>query len=47
MKRKSMELEIFANDVTDKGLVSSLHTIHEAEHHQNKQPNQKIGRRPK
>ena len=25
MKRQSMELEIFANDVTDKGLISKIY----------------------
>ena len=46
-KRQPTEWEkIFANNATDKGLVSKIYK-HAAQYQEDKQPNQKMGRRPK
>ena len=49
MKRQPMEWEkIFATNVTDKGLISkNIQIAHTAQHLKNKEPSQKMGRRPK
>ena len=40
--------KIFTNDASGKGIsLQNLQTVHAAKYHQNKQPNQKMGRRPK
>ena len=47
-KRQPTEWEkIFANDVTNKGLVSKIYKQLIHLNIKNKQPNQKMGRRPK
>ena len=38
--------EIFANDVTNKGLISKIQTGHTAQYQRNNQPNEKMSRRP-
>ena len=44
-KRQPSEWEkIFVNEATDKGLISNIYA---APYQKNKQPNPKIGRRPK
>ena len=49
MKRQPPEWEkIFANEATDKGLISkNIPTAHADQYPKNKQPNQKMGKRPK
>ena len=49
MKRQCTEWEkIFANDVTNKGLISkNLETTHSAQYEKKQTPNQKMDRRPK
>ena len=49
MKRHPSEWEkIFANEATDKGLISkNIQAAHAAQYHKNKQPNPKMGGRPK
>ena len=49
MKRKSSEWEeIIAKEATDKGLISKIiQRVHAAQYYNNKQTNQKMGRRPK
>ena len=49
MKRQLSEWEkIFANEATDKGLISkNIQAAHAAQYQKNKQPNPKMGRRPK
>ena len=49
MKRQPMDREkIFANNVTDKGLISNIYKeLIELSIKKTKQPNQKMGRRPK
>ena len=43
-----MEWEkICADDATDKGLISKIYTVPTTKHQKSKQPNQKMGRRPK
>ena len=40
--------KIFANEATDKGLISkNIPTAHADQYPKNKQPNQKMGKRPK
>ena len=49
-KRQPMDWEkIFANDVTNKGLISEIYCkqLIQFNNKKNKQPNRKIGRRPK
>ena len=47
-KRQPSEWEkIFANEATDKGLISKIYSSSTAQYQKNKQPNQKMGRRPK
>ena len=48
MKRQSSEWEkIIANEVTDKGLISKIYkTAHTTQYQKNKQPNQKVRKRP-
>ena len=48
MKRPPTEWEkIFANDVTDKGLISKIYQSSYSSMSKNRQPNQKMGRRSK
>ena len=49
MKRQPMEREkIFANDATDNGLIFKIYKqLIQLNIKKNKQPNQKMGRRPK
>ena len=49
MKRQPTDWEkIFANDVTDKGLISKIYEqLIQPNTKKNKQPNQKVGKRPK
>ena len=49
MKRQPMEWEkIFANDATDNGLIFKIYKqLIQLNIKKNKQPNQKMGRRPK
>ena len=47
VKRKPSEWEkIIANETTDKGLISKIYK-QLIQHQKNKQPNQKLGKRPK
>ena len=47
-KRQLVEQEkIFANDTTDKGFISKIYTAHTTQYLKNKQPNKKVGGRPK
>ena len=46
VKRQPSEWEkIIANETTDKGLISKMHTYNSML--ENKQPNQKVGKKPK
>ena len=48
MKRQPSEWEkIIANEKTDKGLISKIQAAHTTQYQKNKQPNQKVGKRPK
>ena len=48
VKRQPSEWEkITANETTGKGLISKYTTAHTTQYQQNKQPNQKMGKRPK
>ena len=48
VKRQPSEWEkIIANETTDKGLISKIQAAHTTQCQENKQPNQKVGRRPK
>ena len=48
MKRQPSEWEkIFANEATDRINLQNLQAAHAAQHPKNKQPNPKMGRRPK
>ena len=56
MKRQPSEWEkTIANETTDKGLISKINWInwinfqaaHTTQYQKNKQPNQKVGKRPK
>ena len=47
VKRQPSEWgKIIAKETTDKGLISK-YTAHTTQHQKNKQPNQKVGKRPK
>ena len=47
-KRQPSEWEkIFANEATDKGLIQNIQAAHTVQYQKNKQPNPKMGRRPK
>ena len=48
VKRQPSEWEeIIANETTDKGIISkNIQASHATHYHKNKQPNQKIGKRP-
>ena len=48
-KRQPSEWEkIIANETTDKGLVSKIYkAAHTTQYQKNRQPNQKMGKRPK
>ena len=49
MKRQASVWEkIIVNEGTDKGLISKIiQAAHTAQYQRNKQPNQKVGKRPK
>ena len=48
VKRQPSEWEKIANETTDKGLISKIYkAAHTTQYQKNKQPNQKVGRRPK
>ena len=48
VKRQPSEWEkIIANEKTDKGLISKIQAAHTTQYQKNKQPNQKVGKRPK
>ena len=50
VKRQPSEWEkIIANETTDKGLISKIYiqAAHTTQYQENKQPNQKVGKRPK
>ena len=48
MTRQPTEWEkIFSNDVMNKGFISKIYTVHTTQYLENKQPNKKVGRRPK
>ena len=48
VKRQSSEWEkIIATETTGKGLISKYTTAHTTQYQKNKQPNQKVGKRPK
>ena len=48
VKRQPSEWEkIIANETTDKGLISKIQAAHTTQYQKNKQPNQKVGKRPK
>ena len=49
VKRQPSEWEkIIANETTDKGLISKIYkAAHTTQYEKNKQPNQKVGKRPK
>ena len=48
VKRQPSEWEkIIANETTDKGLISKIQAAHTTQCQENKQPNQKVGKRPK
>ena len=46
-KTPSESEKIIANETTDKGLISKIQAAHTTQCQENKQPNQKVGRRPK
>ena len=49
VKTQASEWEkIIANETTDKGLISkTIQAVHTTQNQKNKQPNQKVGKRPK
>ena len=48
VKRQPSEQEkIIANETTDKGLISKIQAAHTTQCQKNKQPNQKVRKRPK
>jgi len=48
VKRQPSEWEKIANETTDKGLISKIYkAAHTTQCQKNKQPNQKVGKRPK
>ena len=48
VKRQPWEWEkIIANETTDKGLISKIYKQYSTQYQKNKQPNQKVGKRPK
>ena len=48
VKRQPSDWEkIIANETTDKGLISKIQAAHTTQCQKNKQPNQKVGTRPK
>ena len=49
MKRKPSEWEkIIANETTNKGLIfQNIQAAHTTQYQKNKQPNKKVGKRPK
>ena len=48
IRQPSEREKIFANEATDKRFISkNIQAAHAAQYHKNKQPNTKMGRRPK
>ena len=48
VKRQPSEWgKIIANETTDKGLISKIQAAHTTQCQENKQPNSKVGKRPK
>ena len=48
VKRQPSEWEkIIASETTDKGSISNIQAVHTTQYQKSKQPNQKVGKRPK